>query len=213
MYKININDSTLCLVSSEKAKKLKREDYSLISPYSGKTKMLLSYIDLMEKTNRLSKIALYAPDVKKLKQDFESLFRMVEASGGVVEDENGKVLMIFRRGHWDLPKGKIDMGEGKKEAAIREVEEETGVKGLSLGKKIITTRHTYKIRGTVRAIKKTYWYLMYAKNQKLVPQTEEDIEKAKWVNPRKVLSKELPIYSNILDVLAATQHISEQHLP
>ena len=49
------------------------------------------------------------------------------AAGGLVTNENNELLMIFRRGKWDLPKGKLDKGETIEECAIREVEEETGI--------------------------------------------------------------------------------------
>jgi len=206
MYKININNNTLFLSSTEALAKEDASNYDMVAAYTGKTKMLLTYIDLLEKTNRIKKLLIHFADVKKLKRDFESLFLIIKASGGIVEEVTGDILMIFRRGHWDLPKGKIDPGEKKKAAAIREVMEETGVKDLEILNRIMTTRHSYKLRSRRRVLKKTFWYAMRTHRQKLVPETSEDIEKAKWVNPAKFVTKDLPIYSNIIDVLQHSGH-------
>lgn len=173
----------------------------MVSPYTGKTKMLLSYIDMLEKTNRFDEVILYHPEVKKLVKDFESLFSVVKAAGGLVKDESNKVLMIYRRGHWDLPKGKLDKGEKKKAAAVREVEEETGISSITLKKRIMTTRHTFRNKSGKRVLKKTYWYKMKAPNQALVPQSAEDIEKAEWHDLSKGLNYKEPVYGNIVDVL------------
>jgi len=201
MYKIYVNENELVLAESSTIKKTKKKEGPLIAPYSGKTKMLLSYIDMLEKTDRFDSIVIHAPDVKKLKKDFESLFKVVKAAGGLVRNENGDILFIFRRGFWDLPKGKMDPGEKKKQTAVREVEEETGVTNLKIEKKLITTRHTYRLSNGTRAIKKSFWYEMIAPHQKLKPQTEEDITKAKWLPMEKVLKSEKPIFKNIRDVL------------
>ncbi len=107
--------------------------------------------------------------------------------------------MIFRRGFWDLPKGKIDEGESIAEAAIREVEEEAGISRITLGPFFYTTYHTYREKDQKRVLKVTDWYLMSAPEQALIPEAEEDIEKAEWVD----LSENVPtpIYGNIADLL------------
>ncbi len=201
MYKIYINGNVMLLASEKDIENKKSTKSRMIAPYTGKTKMLLSYIDMLEKTSRFDEIIIYHSKVKKLVQDMESLFTVVKAAGGVVRDESKQVLMIYRKGHWDLPKGKLDKGEKKKEAAVREVEEETGVKGIKLRKKIVTTRHSFRNKGGKRILKKTYWYKMKAPNQKLSPQKAEDIEKAEWHDLSKGLNYKEPIYGNIIDVL------------
>jgi 8-oxo-dGTP diphosphatase len=54
----------------------------------------------------------------------------VEAAGGVVLDEDGRVVLVHRPRYddWTLPKGKLDPGESFEEGALREVEEETGLR-------------------------------------------------------------------------------------
>jgi ADP-ribose pyrophosphatase YjhB (NUDIX family) len=109
---------------------------------------------------------------------------IVVAGGGIVANDNGELLLIFRRGKWDMPKGKIEIKECIKDGAMREVEEETGVKVEITDEKPITTYHAYKLKGK-NCIKETSWFKMKALNgaEKLAPQTEEDIEQALWVKP------------------------------
>lgn len=109
---------------------------------------------------------------------------IVIAGGGIVFNDRGELLLIFRRGKWDLPKGKIELKEEIRDGAKREVEEETGVKVEIIDEKPCTTYHAYKLKGK-NSIKETSWYKMKALNgdKKLVPQTEEDIEQAVWVKP------------------------------
>jgi len=110
--------------------------------------------------------------------------------------------MIHRRGHWDLPKGKIEVGEKKKEAAIREVIEETGIDHVEIiGKKLVKTNHSYLNRKGVRCIKLSHWYLMEGKHQTLTPQVEEDIEECRWMTLERFYSKDRVVFSNILTVL------------
>lgn len=201
MYKIYINGNALLLTDTESVTGQKSTQQRLVAPYSGKTKMLLSYIDMLEKTDRFDEIVLYHEKPKVILKDLESLFKIVKAAGGVVQEETGKLLMIFRRGHWDLPKGKMDPGEKKKAAAMREVEEETGVKDLFISSKVMTTWHSFKHKSEVRALKKTYWYAMHTHKQKLIPQLEEDIVKAEWMDLESAMKTAKPIYENIMDIL------------
>jgi len=205
MYKIYINENELILAESVTLKNKKSDIKNLLAPYSGKTKMLLSYIDMLEKTNRFDSITIHSKDFKQLKKDFNSLFKVVKAAGGLVRNEKNEILFIFRRGFWDLPKGKMDQGEKKRETAEREVQEETGVENIVVGEKLITTRHVYKLSSGARALKKSFWFNMKAPKQKLVPQTEEDITKAKWLTVTKVLNSDKPVFKNIKDVLDASK--------
>jgi len=108
-------------------------------------------------------------------------FRMIEAAGGIVISPNGRLLMIFRNGIWDLPKGKLEPGEDPAAAGLREVEEECGISGLSLRDEIVHTYHTYIYREEA-VVKRTAWYLMAAKEEKAgVPQSEEGITEVRWM--------------------------------
>ena len=110
----------------------------------------------------------------------KSKFKVVKAAGGIVEKE-GKFLLIYRRKVWDFPKGKLDKGETIENCAVREVEEETGVK-VKLDKKIEAVWHTYIDRKKY-ILKKTYWYAMRcADDKKMSPQKEEGIKKVEWMS-------------------------------
>lgn len=121
-------------------------------------------------------------DPKAVFQKIKASVKFIKAAGGLVENGNQDYLFIKRLGKWDLPKGKVELGEKMKETAIREVEEECGIKIDSLGKKIESTYHVYSLRGEV-ILKKTNWYDMKVNHvPQLVPQLEEDISEAKWIS-------------------------------
>ncbi|MEO5911436.1 MAG: NUDIX domain-containing protein [Pelobium sp.] len=148
---------------------------------------------------------LNTPDAKATFRDIKKRLRVIEAAGGLVKNENQKYLFIKRNGKWDLPKGKLEPKEKKKDAAVREVEEECGIKIKKLGKKLIKTYHVYEIKGKV-VLKVSHWYEMQAKgNQKLIPQKEEGITEVKWFSKADWKIIKSNTYSNILDVLAVEQ--------
>jgi len=111
-------------------------------------------------------------------------FKIIKAAGGVVVKGN-KQLLMFRRGVWDLPKGKLDDGESSRQGAAREVEEETGIR-VAVGERICTTWHTYALDGNP-ILKRTKWYWMEVLDEsRMAPQEDEDIEKLAWLNRREV---------------------------
>ena len=117
----------------------------------------------------------------KLKAAFFKHFRLIKAAGGLVKNKAGEVLLIFRRGKWDLPKGKLDNNETLLECAMREVKEETGLTLLEAGKEIDITYHTYVEFGR-HILKESHWYMMYSKSMEIFkPQVEEDITEIRWV--------------------------------
>ena len=126
---------------------------------------------------------------------------MIEAAGGLVFNKDGDILMIFRNGKWDLPKGKLEIGESVEECAIREVEEECGISGLIIENKIKDTYHTYVLERE-NILKKIYWYKMRTNfDGELVPQIEEGITKVSWVEKDQISEKLTNSYGNISDVL------------
>jgi 8-oxo-dGTP pyrophosphatase MutT (NUDIX family) len=142
-------------------------------------------------------------NVEELKKAIWKKFLIVKAAGGLVVNEDGEILFIFRREKWDLPKGKLDEGESLEECAVREVEEETGLKEIKLKKHLVTTYHTYDESGH-HILKETYWYLLSApKNQPLIPQTVEQITRIEWANPGKLDKYVSNTYPSIIDVLKA----------
>ena len=128
--------------------------------------------------------------------------KVIVAAGGVVLNEKNDILFIFRRGFWDLPKGKLDDGETIEECATREVCEETGLINIQLTSHIKTTFHEYfdKWIGE-EVIKETHWYLMKTTDTLLKPQISEDIEIAKWVSVNDLSSYLHNTYPSIKDVI------------
>jgi 8-oxo-dGTP pyrophosphatase MutT (NUDIX family) len=126
---------------------------------------------------------------------------LIQAAGGLVENEKGEILFMFRRGKWDLPKGKLDPGETLEECALREVEEETGVGQLELKKFLLVTFHEYEELGKVIE-KKSHWYHMKTtSHQTLIPQLEEDITELRWIAPIDLEIVQRNTYPAIVDVL------------
>lgn len=127
--------------------------------------------------------------------------KIIMAAGGVVENEKGELLLIYRKKHWDLPKGKLDEGESIEQCAVREVEEETGLKNVQLGPFIELTLHQYEENGEL-VTKKTAWYRMKgSSSDQLTPQTEEQIEDIRWVKPAELEPYIENTYPNIILIL------------
>jgi ADP-ribose pyrophosphatase YjhB (NUDIX family) len=107
-------------------------------------------------------------------------FTIIKASGGFIYNNN-KVLLIFRRKKWDLPKGKLDVGEVLVACALREVKEETGLSEVAFEQSLCITYHTYYEQGK-HILKESHWHLLQGNDTEvLIPQTDEDIEKCEWV--------------------------------
>jgi len=131
----------------------------------------------------LQSVTLVCANKELCEERFTSLFKVVKAAGGVVFKDN-QMLLMFRRGVWDLPKGKLDDGESSQQGAVREVEEETGVR-VNIEQKICTTWHTYSMNGN-RILKRTKWYKMRLTDEsRMAPQAEEDIEKLAWLDHKQ----------------------------
>ena len=155
------------------------------------------------KSSRETSVYLFGSDTGLLLQWIKDSFKYIEAAGGLVINERDEVLLIERNGIWDLPKGKVEPDEQVEQAAMREVEEECGIKNLSLESKITNTYHTYTIRDEI-VLKKTYWYLMrYSGSDLLIPQVEEGITVALWVNSEEIPNYLQNTYPSIVDVFAA----------
>ncbi len=127
---------------------------------------------------------------------FLKFFDVIYAAGGVVQNPKGEVLFIYRRGIWDLPKGKLEEGESFSETALREVSEECGLRHLELEDYIGETYHVFW-EGNRRKMKITKWYKMFSPgDERPVPQTREGIEKVEWIDPLSI-NESFNIYPNI----------------
>ncbi len=140
-------------------------------------------------------------NLEELKKAFYKKFTIIQAGGGLVLNEKNELLLIFRRGKWDLPKGKLDKGETMEECAVREVEEETGLKDVTLIGSLIITYHTYH-EGSRFILKESHWYSMKVSGkQTLIPQTEEDILAIKWITKKEAEQFFPECYPSVVDVL------------
>ncbi|MCO6498368.1 MAG: NUDIX domain-containing protein [Chitinophagaceae bacterium] len=146
------------------------------SPTSQQTEEIVTALEdgkLREATVRIT------GDIRK---HLKSHFTITIAGGGIIFNGNDEILLIFRRGKWDLPKGKQEDGESDEESALRECTEETGLKNISIIRQFGSTFHVYRMHGE-RILKETKWYLMqWSGNETMTPQTEEDISELKWVS-------------------------------
>ncbi|MGY8967286.1 MAG: NUDIX hydrolase [Flavobacteriales bacterium] len=152
------------------------------------------------KSKKTDCLYLYHQKEDKLWMHFLRHFPIVEAAGGLVRHQDGRFLFIFRNDKWDLPKGRIEKNEPIRIAAVREVEEETGVDGLEIVKPLIETFHVFNRNGKYK-LKKTFWFEMKtASTVTLTPQLNEGIEQAVWVLEKEIPQKFENAYENIKQV-------------
>ncbi|TYA59684.1 NUDIX hydrolase [Formosa maritima] len=189
MHKVFVNDKPIILTTKvEKEKGFK--NYFLSSVNLNKVIRELNSTSLKE-------VRLIHKNENKLLKKFLKKLPNVIAGGGKAYNEKGEILFIYRNDKWDLPKGKAEKREAIEKTAIREVEEETGVKGLQITKPLETTYHIFRRNGRNR-IKITYWFEMrttYA--GKLEPQEDEGITKVAWLDKEKTLQALENSYANI----------------
>jgi 8-oxo-dGTP pyrophosphatase MutT (NUDIX family) len=106
----------------------------------------------------------------------------VTACGGVLYRITGglaEILLIYRKGYWDLPKGHLDSGETLEGCAAREVTEEIGISTPMIVKGLLSTQHSYELDGQMIS-KITWWYAMVTDAVRFSPQQDEGIEKVCW---------------------------------
>ena len=179
MYKVFFNQKPLILTN--KIQSFSDTEPFLFIKYTSVTQIIKAL-----KSSKNSKVFLYHKDMNKLWKGFKKKFPIVEADGGLVKRTDNKLLFIFRNNKWDLPKGGVEKKELIIDAAIREVTEETGVGDIIVEKKISETYHIFK-KGKRFRLKKTYWFKMSTTYMgKTNPQTEEGIEKTKWVSNKNI---------------------------
>jgi hypothetical protein len=165
--------------------------------FFGYEKGSISSVLKKTQSGELDAIFLYHSDLKGLWKNFKDYFEIERAAGGLIKNDKKETLFIFRLNRWDLPKGKIEKGESKKEAAFREVEEECGLKDVNIEKKLPKTYHIF-LRNGREILKITQWYLMKSSfSGTLVPQIEEDIVEVVFKNRRDTKKAMENTYGNI----------------
>ncbi|GAB4380933.1 MAG: hypothetical protein Kow0075_12480 [Salibacteraceae bacterium] len=160
------------------------------------------FLPLFHSPSLKERVLIKVPNPEEFFQELMKQFRMIEAAGGYVLNSSGMLLMIYRRGYWDLPKGKIDPGESPAECARREVAEECGISPPEIeNPHPYCTYHLYDDGGE-KILKKTYWYQMkHVGEADLKPQHEEDIAEARWVElplPDEISSGCYPLISEVV---------------
>ncbi len=189
MYKIFVGDKPIILTT-------KVEQETDFKNYLLGTVSIAKVIKDIQKKN-ISSIRLIGKDKSTLIKTFLKLLPNVIAGGGKVYNDNGDVLFIYRNDKWDLPKGKAEGKETIDKTAIREVEEETGIDGLSIIKPLEMTYHIFK-RNSRYKIKVTYWFEMHTSyDGPLLPQIEEGITKVEWLNDSQIKEAMTNSYANI----------------
>jgi 8-oxo-dGTP pyrophosphatase MutT (NUDIX family) len=136
-------------------------------------------------------------------RDFTQKIKPIYAAGGLVTNTNNDYLLIYRLNKWDLPKGHLEKNENEQIAAIREVEEECGIKNLEISHKLIDTFHIIFKTNSYK-LKVVHWYKMTTTDRnKPKPQLEEDITEAVWKNKTETVQLLKKSYANIQLVLTA----------
>jgi len=189
MYKVFVGDKPIVLTTVEE-KETHFKNYLLKSVKMAKVIRKLN-------TTSLSEVRLIHKNPDKLLKKFLKKLPNVIAGGGKVYNDKGEILFIFRNDKWDLPKGKTEKKETIEETAIREVEEETGVKDLEITVPLETTYHIFKRNGRYK-IKVTYWFEMKTSyDGPLIAQENEGITKVEWLNKKQVDQALKNSYANI----------------
>lgn len=181
------------------------EDYT---PKAGETLLTESEVTSANLDNLFdfcNSIVVLSADWNAAFRRFASRFVAVEAAGGIVENELGEVLLIYRRERWDLPKGHIDAGEDALSAAIREIAEETGVVGLNFVAQIGNTLHAYNVYGKWE-LKLTHWFAFSCHSSSTTPQTDEDIVLAVWADREKTIECMTNSYPTIREIVYEYEH-------
>jgi 8-oxo-dGTP pyrophosphatase MutT (NUDIX family) len=200
MYKVFFRDRTAYLGDDFSA--ITKKQYGLSYRYRNRTE-LQEVVDAYFRMEHIGSLYLVHEEVDQLMMAFSSCFMCIKAGGGVVRNPGDEFLMIERRWVWDLPKGKLKKGEDFEAGALREVEEETGLKGLELVRPIIPTFHTYELSGRL-VLKETRWFEMLSTGgDEPLPQSEEGITRCRWVKPGKTGFIKKNTYMSILEVLRA----------
>jgi 8-oxo-dGTP pyrophosphatase MutT (NUDIX family) len=198
MYKIFFQDRFVIL--SEKIPRGKAGHGQVFEAFQNQTE-LKELLENFTSKEQVQELFIYHPDLEELSHAFSTCFKGINAGGGVVFNERGEFLAIKRNGIWDLPKGKMEKREDFETTALREVEEECGLTGLKIVGLLLSTFHTYPLKGRM-IMKETQWFEMrWSGSGKPVLQSEEGITDFRWVKPGECDFIKQNSYASILDVL------------
>ncbi len=199
MTKILFNDKKIFLTDNYNDLQNDLKINNCLVLFGSDREKLMRCIDLL----MISEIehAIFVGKEKVLLDAIKNSFKVIVAGGGLVMNERNEILFIYRRGKWDLPKGKIEPGEEIEICALREVMEETGIENLEILRPLSKTYHIYIENEFI--FKETCWFLMQSNDISLKPQTEEGIKKAVWINRKNMAPQLKNTYESIRDTVAA----------
>jgi ADP-ribose pyrophosphatase YjhB (NUDIX family) len=202
IFTIHFNEKKIVFTTKPNLKTLEKNKLASIS-LAANDKKIKEDFEWFIKQNKFDVIYFIAENQLKIRTYFIKQFKLIEAAGGVIQSNKG-ILFIYRNNKWDLPKGKVEKKEKISLAAIRECEEECGIKELGILKKLLPTFHLYKLNNKM-VLKITHWFLMTAPGkQKLKAQKEEGITRVKWY---KHIDIHLPLKNTYPSIKEIFSHI------
>lgn len=202
MYKVFFNSRTIIL--DDKIPDIKNNGHDIIFTFSDIDDLKPVLMNWL-KSDEAGTLHIWHPDSGRLIDVFSSCFKVIQASGGLVKNNKAEDLVIFRRGVWDLPKGKAEPGESAEQTALREVKEECHLKRLKIKRYLITTYHIYFL-ADIPVLKKTRWFEMYFEGKvEPRPQKKEEITRTMWLPFNKLSLISGNTFANVLEVMKAGQ--------
>jgi 8-oxo-dGTP pyrophosphatase MutT (NUDIX family) len=204
MYKVFINDKQVIL-----SNQFFLDSHGagvLVYEFSNRYGLEQTISRFIQETETRKLIIINRKNFDLLYDDFKSLFMPVVAAGGIVYHPYKGMLWILRHNRWDLPKGKIDKNEEIESAAVREVEEETGLKKVRITDRLGLTHHAYREKGQF-ILKISYWFKMetQAPDAPLIPQLNEGITRVEWAD-------EISVNNKISDTYASLQELARDFI-
>jgi 8-oxo-dGTP pyrophosphatase MutT (NUDIX family) len=198
MYKVFFNDRTIYLDDTLPDMTKVGKDYVCAFENITDLKPQVRQFLLAENPGNLH---IFHDDKKSLLRIFSQCFTNISAGGGLVRNTQGELLVIFRRGKWDLPKGKAEKGETLEQTAVREVEEECGLQGIEIREFLKSTYHIYTGPDNY-ILKKTDWFSMiYEGKDNPRPLLKEDISETRWIDSTQLDEIISNTYQSILEVI------------
>ena len=198
MYKVFINEHLLRLQSEAPEFDLENSEFAVYEAAENEIQLIVE--SLFNEKESIRMFLIYK-NLNAGWTKFQKVFKIIEAAGGVVSNKNDERLFIHRLGKWDLPKGKMEAGESPEEAAIREVEEECGLRDLEIISNLPNTYHMYKL-GSDTILKRTYWFKMRANGKiDIQPQTEEGITEVAWISENELDRVRENTYKSLIELV------------
>ncbi|MFV0289810.1 MAG: NUDIX hydrolase [Mangrovibacterium sp.] len=187
MYKVFFNESELLFKQKEELfAEFNSDEHRIINHFDD----VVHVLEEIEKLGLKKIFVLNCSDLEKIIAGFN----FVRSAGGLIKNIKGEWLFIKRMSRWDLPKGRIEEGESSEIAAIREVEEECGIHGHEIVRKLLIGRHIFRSPYYPSPYnwvwKEADWFEMsYGGNEKPNPQLEEDITEVRWFSKEEVFEE------------------------